>query len=234
MEEMFNNLVNRLREAHRDNLVSVLLHGSALVNQQHARKADYQLMIVTCAVSASDLRRARPIARWWVEEGFTLPVYFTEQELAQSLDVFPIEFRQMKRAYRVLFGRDVLAGIDASTKHLRTQTEYELRGKLLRLRALYLPASDSAERLTRLMTDSVVSFVQFMRPVLEITGQDVPASRTETVRRVGESLRIDTSVFERVLRLRAEPVELMEIEAEDLFARYLDAIVRVIDAVNDL
>ena len=58
------------------------------------------------------------------------PSFFTSEEFDDSLDVFPIEFRLMKRAYRVLYGRDLPAGREASKEHLRWQTEYELRGKL--------------------------------------------------------------------------------------------------------
>lgn len=234
MEEKLKDLITRLREAHEENLESVILHGSALATNQSSRKSDYNLLVITRTISVADLRRTRPVAKWWFEEGFSLPVYFTREELLESIDVFPIEFRQIKRSYRVLYGPDVLSGIDASKTHLRIQTEYELRGKLLRLRALYLPAGDSAERLTQLMTDSVVNFVQFMRPVLEIVGEDAPVGRVETVRRVGEKLQIDTSVFERILRLRAEPVDLMEIEIQQLFAAYLEGIANVIEAVDNL
>lgn len=234
MEAKLNELIARLREVHEENLESVILHGSALTTRQSYRKSDFNLMIITRAISVADLRRARPVAKWWAGEGFALPVYFTKKEFLESIDVFPIEFRQMKRSYRVLHGADVISGVEASKTHLRIQTEYELRGKLLRLRALYLPASDSVERLTRLMTDSVVNFVQFMRPVLEIVGEDAPVGRIETVRRVGERLQINTSVFERILKLRIEPVALMEIEAQELFAAYMDGITRVIEAVDNL
>jgi predicted nucleotidyltransferase len=234
MEEKLKELITRLRDAHEENLECVILHGSALASNQSSRRSDYNLLIVTRSISSADLRRTRPVAKWWVEEGFSLPVYFTKEEFLESIDVFPIEFRQIKRAYRVLYGTDMLSGVEASKAHLRIQTEYELRGKLLRLRALYLPAGDSAERLTRLMTDSVVNFVQFMRPVLEIVGEDAPVGRVETVRRVGEKLQIDTTVFERILRLRTEPVDLMEIEIQQLFATYLDSIARLIEAVDNL
>jgi predicted nucleotidyltransferase len=234
MEERLKELVTRLRSAHENNLVSAVLHGSALTDRGRARESDYQLLIVTRTVSAADLLRARPVAKWWVESGFSLPVYFTREEFFDSLDVFSIEFRQMKRAYRVLYGEDVLTGNEASKANLRAQTEYELRGKLLRLRALYLPASESVEGLMSLMTDSVVTFVQFMRPILEMIGEEPPLDRIEAVRRVGEKLRIDTSVFERILRLRGEPVDLMEVEAQDLFAKYLDAVGHLIEAVDNL
>jgi len=166
--------------------------------------------------------------------GYEMPVLLTAEEFGDSLDVFPIEFRLMKRSYRTLYGQDLLVGRDASKEHLRWQTEHELRGKLMRLRSLALPAGESSDQLAGLMTESVVTFVRLMRPVLEIVGEDPPLGRTATARRVGEILDVDTSPVVRVLRLRDEPAALMEIEIQDLFASYLDCLTRVVEAVDNL
>lgn len=234
MEEKFSQLVSRLANAHGEELVAVILHGSVIVTGRAARPADYQLLVVTATLPASELRKAQPVARWWTQQGFHLPVYFTLNEFSASLDVFPIEFRQMKRAYRVLYGRDLLAGAEISPVNLRSQIEHELRGKMLRLRALFLPASESADDLLKLMTDSIVSFIQFLRPTLELLGEEPPLDRREVLQRAGDRLSISLEPMERVLRLRNEPVRLLELEAQDLFADYLNCLARVITAVDKI
>jgi hypothetical protein len=234
MEDDLKELVSRLKIAHSGALVSVIAYGSAIAAPGNVRKTDYHLLIVTTRLTAEDLRAARPVAKWWVESGYLIPVYFTRDEFLQSLDVFAIEFRHMKRAYEVLFGEDLLGPNQVSKANLRLQTEYELRGKLLRLRSLYLPASGSVETLTQLMTDSIYSFSQFMRPMLEIIGEEPPLSRLATVRRVGEHLHIDTSAPEQILRVRESETPLTETEANELFARYLDCLTQVVAAVNNL
>ena len=234
MEPLFTELVDRLRSAHSDNLLSVVLYGSAIVDGAAKLKSDYRVLVVMDSISAEDLRHARTPSKWWSDSGFALPVYLTRDELNRSLDVFPIEFRHIKRAYRVLFGDDVLAENEVSTANLRLQTESELRGKMLRLRSLYLPASDSAEGLTTLMTDSIVTFVQLLRSVLELLGEQPPVSRLATIRRTHERLKLDTSSLERVLKLRSQPARLLELEAHDLFSSYLDCLKRVIEEVDNL
>jgi hypothetical protein len=176
----------------------------------------------------------RAIIRQWTDMGYEMPVLITAEEFGDSLDVFPIEFRLMKRAYRILYGQDLLTGREASKEHLRWQTEHELRGKLMRLRSLALPASESSDQLANLMTESVVTFVQLMRPILEIVGEELPLGRSATALRVGEILNVDTSPIIRVLRLRDDPGRLMEIEIQDLFASYLNCLTRVVEAVNNL
>lgn len=234
MDDKFNELVNQLRAALGDNLVSVVAYGSAIAAPGNAKQSDYQTLVVADWLGANDLNKARPAARWWVEQGFPLPIFFTRQEFLDSLDVFAVEFRHLKRAYRVLHGADLIAGREASKDNLRLQIEYELRGKLLRLRSLYLPEGASVERLTRLMTDSIVSFVRYIRPILELLGEAPPLGRLATVRRAGERLNLDLSPLERILRLRDEPVQLLEVEAQDLFASYVDCLSKIIAAVDKL
>lgn len=232
MEQRFSELVRRLQEVHNDNLVSVILYGSAIVTAGPARSADCHLLIIVNTLSIHDLRRARPVMEWWRSAGFPYAPHFTKSEFLSSLDVFPIESKQIQRAYRVLWGSDLLAGVEISPAHLRLLTEYELRGKLLRLRALYLLASDDPRRLFELMTESVVSFVQFSRPILELLGEDPPVERLSTVRRLGERLGIEITSLERILKLRDEPIELLEIEIQDIFASYLNCLEQVIESVD--
>jgi len=200
-------------------------------DQANAR-SDHNLLIVLQHITPMDLRAAHDALREWHKLGQPTPVYFTLEELQDAADVFPIEFRQMQRSYRVLAGEDLLANVVISKLNLRLLTEYELRGKLLRLRALYLATSDDPEQVTRLVTDSVVSFVQYLRPVLELLGDVAPLGRLATVRRVGEQLNIETAPLERALRLRDEPVDLLDMEVQDLFASYLTCLEQVIEAVD--
>lgn len=234
MDEDLKEIVSRLKIAHSGTLVSIIVYGSTLIDKTNLRKDELHILVVTTKLSAEELRAARPVAKWWVEASYNLPVYFTEKEFKDSLDVFAIEFRQMKRAYRVLHGADLLANNNASKKNLRLQTEYELRGKLLRLRSLYLPSSESPENLLRLMTDSIYSFVQFFRPILELLNEEQQQNRLATVKKVGELLKIDTSSLARILQLREQQLTLTETESNHLFASYVDCLTQVIEAVNSL
>lgn len=232
MNQQFQELVARLKTSIGDNLVSVLVYGSAVAAPVQAKKSDYQLLMVAHHLSANDLRQTRKIFSWWNNEGYSTPVLFAENELQESLDVFPIEFRHMKRAYQLLYGRDLLAAWEVTKTNLRWQTEHELRGKLLRLRSLYGSASENPAGLVRLMTESIVSFVRLMRAVLELMGKEPPVNRAAVIQQIGETLDLDAAPLERVLRLREEPKDLMEVEAQDLFSSYLDCLTQIIEAVD--
>ena len=238
MNQDFNDIVSRLKIAHSGNLISIIVYGSAVTATgdagKNASKNDYHLLVITKTLSAADLDNGKAAAKEWVKSGYALPIYFTEQEFSESGDVFAIEFRHMKRAYQVLHGEDSLAKIHPTKAHLRLQVEYEMRGKLLRLRSLYLPASDTSQSLLQLMSDSAYSFSQFMRPVLEIIGEEPPLSRLKAVHEVGKKLNLNLSPIERILQFRETESSLTDTETHKLFASYIDCLSQVIAAINKL
>ena len=238
VQDALNHLVEDLRSTHGDNLASVVLYGSAVTGESSELRAEHDLLIALHRITPEDLRLAQAPMREWQRLGHQIPVYFTVEELADAADVFPIEFHQMSKARRVLFGKDPFEFFQLSNANLRHQTEYELRSKLIQLRQLYIPASVSAERLSALMSDSLSSFAALFRAVLLLKGQEPPVAKPDCVRATVQSLKLEREPFERIFQLHAasatDSADLTDREANDLFAAYLAQIERVIEVVDQL
>jgi predicted nucleotidyltransferase len=233
--ETFKHLIDDLRSTHGDNLASVVLYGSAAAGDSVRARSDYNLLIALNRITPEDLRLSQAPVREWQRLGHPVPVYFTVGELNNAADVFPIEFRQMERARKVLYGRDPFEFVELSDANLRHQTEYELRSKLIQLRRLYIPASASTEKLAALMKDSLASFAALFRAVLMLKGQEPPVSKHDTVHAIVRLLSLDGEPFEHIFELRASgAAPLTDTEANDLFAAYLAQIERVIDVVDKI
>ncbi len=166
MRNQFEAFIDDLRAAHGRNLASVILYGSAATGDFVKNQSDYNLLIALDKITPKDLRAAQAPMREWSKLGHPVPVYFTVSELETAADVFPIEFRQMEKARKILYGTDVLANVTISDEHLRHQTEFELRSKLIQLRRRYIPASVSVEGLAALMSQSLSSFAALFRAAL--------------------------------------------------------------------
>ena len=233
-KQQFNDLVDDLKATHGANLASVVVYGSAAVGDFVPNASDYNLLIALKEIRPRDLRAAHAPMREWQRMGHPLPVYFTVNELKQAADVFPIEFHQMEKARLVLYGIDPLENIKISDEHLRHQTEYELRSKLIQLRRLYIPASTSLERLTGLMADSLGSFAALFRAVLLLHGIDPPVAKHAVVQATTKHLKIDGAPFERIFDIREKGAydSLNDVSANQLFSDYMEQIERVIEAVD--
>src|SRR5256885_631885 len=232
-DSKLGTLVENLRDAHGDNLASIVLYGSVAAGDHVEQHSDHNLLIALKRIASEDLRLSQNAMRDWIKSGQPTPVYFTVEELSRAVDVFPIEFLQMEKARKVLYGRDPFEFVEISQENLRHQTEYELRTKLIQLRRLYIPASASVEKLAALMSDSLASFAALFRAVLILHGQEPPVSKADSVRATARLLGLNESSFLQILELRSKSSKtLTEAEANNVFSAYLSQIERVIEAVD--
>ncbi len=232
----FEAFLDDLKSTHGKNLAAVILYGSAAAGDFIPQVSDYNLLIALHKITPRDLRNAQAPMREWCKLGHRVPVYFTVSELQNAADVFPIEFHQMERARKVLYGIDVLANVEISDKFLRHQTEYELRTCLLKLRRQYIPVSGSVQGLVNLMAESLSSFVALFRAVLILHKLEPPVTKHEIVALTAQNLKISGIPFEKIFNIRENNFaeKLDEVSANELFADYLEQIEKVIVKVDDL
>lgn len=88
------------------------------------------------------------------------PTLFTKEELMQGVDVFPVEFLNIKLNHKILYGEDFLKDINISKKNLRHQLEFEFRSKLIHLRSEYLQYSG------RDLDNLILSAVPALAPII--------------------------------------------------------------------
>lgn len=236
MTHQFDAFIDDLKATHGQNLASVTLYGSAAAGDYIPEQSDYNLLIALNKITPKELRNAHACIREWVKLGHPVPVYFTVSELRNAADVFPIEFHQMEIARRVLYGSDVLAGLNISNESLRRQAEYELRTKLIQLRRQYIPASMSVEGLKNLMGDSLASFAAIFRALLTLEGVAAPATKREVVALTVKHFGLDGRSFEKIFNIRKNNFDqkLDDTSANKLFGEYMEQIEKVIDTVDQL
>ncbi len=234
MRHYFEAFIDDLRSTHGSNLAAVILYGSAAAGDFVPNRSDYNILVALEKIGPEDLRKSHACVREWARLGNPVPVYFTVSELQNAADVFPIEFHQMTVARKVLFGKDVLAGLEISDKFLRHQAEFELRSKLLQLRRQYIPASASVDGLKALMAESLASFAVLFGAMLILRGIEPPATKHEIVALTAEHLGIDGTPFEKIFNIRENNFtgKLDNVAANQLFGEYMEQIERVIDAVD--
>jgi len=236
MNHHFEAFLDDVKASHGKNLAAVILYGSAAAGDFVAQKSDYNLLIALNKITPKDLRNAHATMREWAKMGHPVPVYFTVDELQNAADVFPIEFHNMERARKVLYGADVLANVTISDEFLRHQTEYELRSKLIKLRRAYIPASVSVEGLTKLMTESLSSFASLFRAVLMLSEIEPPATKHEIAALTAQKFGLNGKVFEKIFNIRENNYSrtLDDVSANALFADYMEQIENIIRAVDGI
>ncbi len=149
-EGKLQELVGRLQQASADNLLSVVLYGSAAREDFHEQYSDVNLLVVFNDLGPHELSAITPVIHWWAEEErFSAPLVMTAAELRESADVFAIELLDIQHTHRTIFGEDMVSAIHVPMNLHRVEVEHELRTALLRLRQHWLlhPAESTELRL---------------------------------------------------------------------------------------
>jgi predicted nucleotidyltransferase len=233
MEQKLQELVDRLRKAERDRLVSVILYGSAASGNHHGEFSDLNVLCVLTRVAPAELADAEPIFKWWRAQGNPSPLLLSEEEVQHSTDCFPIEFHDMQERRRVLFGPDVVEKLVIDKTFYRAQVEMELRTKLLRLRQKAGSVISDKQALLRLMIDSVPNFLVLSRHALLVSGFQAGLQKREIARELTR-IGVDASPFDTLLDLREQKKKAGEVDPEALFESYLRQIEAVVAHVDRL
>lgn len=234
METLLKDLTERLRKAYGNRLVSVILYGSAAAGDYHGAASDLNVFCVLESIGPRELRDGEAIVRWWRQQGNPAPVFMSREEVRTSTDSFPIEFRDLLDARKVLFGEDPISGVQVDETYYRILVEHELRAKLLRLRQKAAGVLSDHEVLLRLMADSLPTFAVLARHALHLAGHPAPPTKRATLQALSAAFGIEGAAFYKLLELRESSLKQRGIDVPALFEQYLQeigALVAVVDRI---
>lgn len=233
-EKQIDEFVSRMKQAAGQNLQSIVLYGSAATGEFQADFSNLNLLCILRESSFSRLSAIAPVVEWWHRQKNPAPLIMTQEELEHSTDVFSIEFLDMQRHHRVLFGDEVLGPLQIPMHQHRTQLEYELREKLILLRQRLLEAGDNDRALWQLLLGSVSTFGTLFRHALLALGDAAPHSKREAIQLLAARIPFEPSAFLQLLDIRDHKADRKQFDAKDVFTRYLAAVQHVTTAVDTM
>jgi hypothetical protein len=164
---------------------------------------------------------------------FALPLVVDREYLERARDTFPIELSDVARQHRVLAGTDVLAALTVEPAALRRECEQEGRGKLLRLRAVYLETAGDPAALERLMVGSLKTFLVLLRHLLVLRDGRTTTAYGDVLRAAEASLG-PLPLMRRLLEHREGTAPLALGELRRAFGRYLGEVELIVAALDRL
>lgn len=234
LEKQTTDLVARLNGQLKAQLVSVVLYGSAAMEDWEANTSDINVLCVVDKLSAAELSKCEPIFQWWKGLGNPPPLLLTADEVRTSTDCFPMEFHDMRDHRRVLHGADVIGELNIDWCFYRAEVEHELRAKLIRLRQKAAESLSAPPRLLKLLADSLSTFCVLARHALVLSGGEPRYKKAEIIAAMEDRLRIRLEGAAQILTLRTGKPP-AGIDATMLFEKYLsemEALVRFVDGLD--
>jgi Nucleotidyltransferase domain len=225
-DDKVQQLVSRLQYACGDDLVSVVLYGSAARDDFHENYSDVNVLIVLRHIKPDIYPAVNGVLRWWsYEEKQRPPTIMTLEELRESADVFAIEMLDIQASHKTLHGEDVVSAIEVPMNLHRVEVEHDLRTTLLRLRNHLLLLNDGDDELKLVMGKSVTSVLTLFRHALIALGENPPHGKSKVLEHAAEVFGFRVDPLRTVLELRSDGHHIDNVR--ELYHAYMNAILSV-------
>lgn len=121
----------------------------------------------------------------------------TVEELTHALDVFPIEFLEMKETNQLIAGQDVVATLSIDLKNLRQECEFYLRSHVMKLREGYLQPN---AQISALIRDALPSFLSVFRAFHVCQNRPLPQKEADIITSLSQKLSFNQQVFQALFQ----------------------------------
>ncbi|MFA6079114.1 MAG: hypothetical protein WC779_05150 [Candidatus Omnitrophota bacterium] len=231
MTDALNEFVCMLKNTYGSSLVSVMTYGSAAKGTFINGVSRIDAVVVLDDTSLASLSKIKERLRKNVFAPIS-PVFFTEDYIKKSLDVFPIEFLDMRDDHVVIFGKDVLKDIKIDLRNLRFQCEHELRSKLINIKRAYLAAFNTGAKRETLFK-FITSLSHILRNVMRMKG--APHARTsEVLNDVAREFGIDITNVSKAMEAKKNNLKLSDKELDEMLASITQDLEDIIAQVDKL
>ena len=225
---------DRLAAALGRNLKAISVYGSATGPDFIPGKSDVDLVVVVDHLSGSVLTRLLDTVKWGKKRRIVPPLLLTPEHIRTSLDVFPIEFVEIRESQALLMGEDFFGALEAKPLELRLECESQLKAAALRTRQAYLEIGMTRRGAEEVLHASLTSLIPVMRAMLRLKGEAVPRMKIDVLKAVGRVFGVDSGRLEAILKDKAGDEKIGASHAHQVLAFYVEDIERLAAAVDGL
>ena len=164
--EKFKLFQDEILRSYKDNLHSITITGSALTDDFVSGKSDVNSVFVLGEMDLKFLKILAPLGKKYGKKRIAAPLIMTPEYIKTSLDVFPMEFLNIKLLHKTLYGEDIFESLKIDPSDLRLQCERELKVRLIGLRQGYLSCSGDEKILADMFIDSFSGYIPLFKSII--------------------------------------------------------------------
>jgi hypothetical protein len=233
-KEILPGIIDDYKGLFGEDLVSIILYGSAASGDYIAGRSDINFIMVLSEKGIDLIDQAFDLIAKWKKRNVATPLFLSEAYVETSLDVFPIEYLNFQNNYTLVYGKDILKDLCFDREFLRLQCEREVKGKLLLLREAFLGTQGKGKNLRDVMAESLGAMVAIFGALLHLKGKELPRHRREVVNQVCQAFHMDRDLFEKLLDIKEKRSKPGGREMNSLFKAYLKEVQKLWKIVDTL
>src|SRR3972149_7792650 len=185
--------------SYKEDIISIYLTGSAVTKGFHPKYSDINTVIVVKGIKIPFYDFIASLGKRYGKKKIRAPLIMTSDYINRSLEVFPVEFLEMKLVHQLVYGHDVLKDVKIEKPDIRLQCERELKGKMQYLCQGYIKAMGEKTTLTNLFVGSLSGYFPLFRGILFLHDREIPKEKGDVLHALNECCDVDVKVFRDLL-----------------------------------
>lgn len=232
--ETYNPFLNEVLTGYREKIHSIHITGSALTADFDPKLSDINSVIVLKTTDLLFLEYIAPLGKKYGKKKVAAPLIMTPGYITASLDVFPIEFFNIKLIHHTLFGADLFDDLEINRSDLRHQCERELKVKLIGLRQGYLSSMGDRKILTDHFVNTISGYIPLFRGIILLLGETPPLEKIDVLGALQEISGVNTDVFGEILKQKNERKKPSLDRLNTIFEDYYGAIEKLMEIADGI
>lgn len=232
--ERFNPFLEEVLSGYREKIHSIHITGSALTPDYDPKHSDVNSVVVLKEMDLKFLEHLAPLGKKYGKKRLAAPLMMTPEYVHHSLDVFPIEFLNIKLLHHAVFGEDLFENLDIQRAHLRHQCERELKVKLIGLRQGYLSSAGDRKILTDIFISTISGYIPLFRGIILLLGKEPPRANFDVLDMLTDLSGVSTGVFKEVLKEKKERTKPSKERLNTIFEDYYHAAEKLMEITDGI
>ena len=212
---------------------SVYVTGSAVTPDFRESTSDVNSLIVLNDLHFEFFKFLAPLGKKFKSKGVAAPLVMTPSYIQDSLDVFPMEFLELRLIHKTALGPDIVQDLEIDTVLLRLQCEREIKTRLIGLWNGYISSTGETDMIAQLLYRSIKGCMPLFRSIVFLLGKLPPIKKMDVIGAISDNTGIDKDILIKALLLKESPIKNRE-ELLSLFERYYGNLETVAGMVNAL
>jgi predicted nucleotidyltransferase len=222
IQPLITEMTNKILESLDENIRAILVYGSAAGVNYIPGVSDINIAVIVKTLDFSILNQSLPLVQWARKHKIATPLYLTKDYILSALDVFPLEFSEIKEQHKLVFGEDVFKDLNIPDKDLRLLCEQQVKGKLLRLRQAYLEIGPNPVLLKNMLAGALSDLIPVFRQLIIIKEQKPFEQKQELIGQLARIFALDPNPFLAVYQDKSKKAKISPHQVEAHLQNFLD------------
>ncbi len=231
-KKILENFCKKFLENSTSCVESIILYGSAVGIDFVGGKSNINILIIVKNFTFDNFKPTLSLFEQYSKKDAIIPLVFTSDEIKNSADVFPIEFFDIKENHVLLWGNDLFMDLEIKHDNLRLQCEQELKGKIIKLRQIYLESGKHKENIEYIITSTFSSFIPVFKNLIRLKNKIPPKNKEEIIKVLSVESGIDVEILLAILYDIKGDKKIGSEDAMEFFEKYLSILSKLADIID--